>query len=624
MDKPESTSIPTTPGVYMYKNAQERVIYVGKARVLRKRVLSYFRESGLPAKTQAMLRHAVTLETLSTSTEKEALLLEASLIKKHRPHYNIVLRDDKQYILFKISVKHPFPRLEIVRSTRKDGARYFGPFTSTLSARETWKLLHKAFPLRRCTDKSMKNRTRACLYHFMGQCLAPCMGSASAEDYAVAVRSVVEILSGRSSYLIKELHARMLDASESLDFEKAAALRDQIRAIERTVEKQVAVLPSGVDMDVIGLHAVEKGMALGILFVRGGVLMDGRTYFWPALEFEDAPELLLSFLNQFYGDVLPPSRIVLPWLPQSHDAQNHDERTHNDDMHTIVMLEQSFTDMRGGTVRITAARSPEENSLVDMAATNAREEGRRASSAHEDGFEKKLAAALHLSSPPQRIECVDVSHTSGKQTRVGMVVFEDGKAHKSAYRQYIMPDNDGDDYGTLYAWVARRLESGAPWPDLLLIDGGKGQLRAVQRALEEAGRGGLFALASIAKARDEQGHADRRAGNMADRIFLPNRTNPLPLREGSQELLFLQHIRDCTHRFALGSHRKARTGAALSSELMRLPGVGPRTARLLWDRFGSVEAMLKANEVELAGIAGIGKARAKALCAKLQTLQVSS
>ncbi len=629
MQKPESSSIPTTPGVYMYKNAQERVIYVGKARVLRKRVLSYFRETGLPAKTQAMLRHAVTLETLSTSTEKEALLLEASLIKKHRPHYNIVLRDDKQYILFKISVKHAFPRLEVVRSTRRDGARYFGPFTSSLAARETWKLLHKAFPLRRCTDKSMKNRTRACLYHFMGQCLAPCMGEVTAEDYAVGVRHVVEVLSGRSTALMKILKTHMLDASENLEFEKAAALRDQIRAIERTVEKQVAVLSSGIDMDVVGLHAAEKGMALGILFVRGGVLMDGRTYFWPALEFEDAPELLLSFLNQFYSEVMPPARIVLPWLPQTHTEDRHEPDTHNDDTHSddthaVTMLEQSFTDMRGGTVRITAPRSAEENRLVDMAATNAREEGRRASSAQEDAFEKKLAAALHLDSPPQRIECVDVSHTSGKQTRVGMVVFEDGKAHKSAYRQYIMPDNDGDDYGTLYAWVARRMDSGAPWPDLLLIDGGKGQLRSVQRALEDAGREGLFALAAIAKARDEQGHADRRAGNMADRIFLPNRTNPLPLREGSQELLFLQHIRDCTHRFALGSHRKARTGAALSSELMRLPGVGPRTARLLWDTFGSIDDMLKASEDDLAGIAGIGKARAKALWNKLQTLQTST
>ncbi len=614
----------------MYKNAQERVIYVGKARVLRKRVLSYFRTNGLPAKTQAMLRNAVTLETLSTSTEKEALLLEASLIKKHRPHYNIVLRDDKQYILFKISTKHAFPRLEIVRSVGRDkgrdGARYFGPFTSTIAARETWKLLHKAFPLRRCTDKGMKNRTRPCLYHFMGQCLAPCTGEVNAQEYATGVRNVTDVLSGRSAHLMKTLEVSMLDASENLDFEKAAALRDQIRAIQRTVEKQVAVLPIDVDMDVLGLHAAEKGMALGILFVRGGVLMDGRTYYWPSLEFEDTPELLLSFLNQFYGPVMPPPRVVLPWLPyveesESDGTKEEGNNLHNVDIQTLTILEQSLTDMRGGQVRITAARSAEENSLVDMAATNAREEGRRAMAAHEDALEKRLGAALHLPSPPQRIECVDVSHTSGKQTRVGMVVFEDGKAQKSAYRQYMMPDNDGDDYGTLYAWLARRLDSGPPWPDLLLIDGGKGQLRAVQRALEDAGKEDFFPLAAIAKARDEQGHADRRAGNMADRIFLPNRSNPLPLREGSQELLFLQHIRDCTHKFALGSHRKARTGAALSSELMRLPGVGPRTARLLWDNFASIEAMFAASEEDLANIAGIGKARAKALWQKLRTLK---
>ncbi len=699
MQKPLPSTLPLTPGIYIYKNAQGRIIYVGKARVLRKRILSYFREEGLPVKTQALMRHAASLDTISTTTEKEALLLEASLIKKHRPHYNIVLRDDKQYILFKISINHPFPRLEIVRSTPKKGrekARYFGPFTSALAARETWKIIHKAFPLRRCTDRAMRNRVRPCLYHFMGQCPAPCMEKITSLHYYEGVQKVQELLSGRSAALLESLQQEMLAASEALEFEKAATLRDQWHAVQRTVEKQVVVLPGGKDLDIIGLSCVEKGMALGILFVRSGVLMDGRNYFWPALDFEDTPELLLSFLAQFYGPITPPPHIILPWLPQEEVPQatpHYDEiqvqDTCQDSDETqfttresfeekqensmFTALEQSLSDLRQAPVRIIAPRSPEEHALVDMAATNAKEEGRKHK---EQPLEERLAKALHLSTPPHRIECVDVSHTGGQQTRVGMVVFEGGKPLPSAYRQYIMPDGTSDDYATLALWVQRRLQSGPPWPDVLLIDGGKGQLSAVQRALQEHGpkygqeyvaeqsptqahedtqgqilaqsqkalqkqepdqgqghvqkhvpaheleQGGeLFALAAIAKARDEQGHADRRAGNVSDRIFLPNRSNPLPLREGSPELLFLQHIRDCTHRYAIGKHRQARNNAALSGELMRIPGIGPHTARLLWDHFSNTDAMIGASQEELSTIKGIGKKKAEDLWQKLQHLR---
>ncbi len=620
MQRPDPQTIPKTPGVYLFKNAQGRILYVGKARVLRKRLMSYFREDGLAPKTKAMLRHAVDVETLSTNTEKEALLLESSLIKKHRPHYNIVLRDDKQYVLFKISSKHPYPRLEVVRTAKRDKAWYFGPFTSAQAARETWKLLHKAFALRRCTDRGMRNRTRACLYHFMGQCPAPCMNLISPEGYAQGVKRVMDVLAGRSGALIHELEQEMHMASEAQEYERAALLRDQVRAVRRTVERQAAVLPSGANMDILGLHATEKGMALGILFVREGLLMDGRTYFWPGLDFEDSPELMLSFLAQFYGAITPPSRIILPWIPKGvveSDAsgETKDEEI-DEDTHMLNTLAQSLSDIRGGTVRIVAAKSIEENSLVDMASTNAREEALRRK---DQSMEDRLAIALHLPHAPRRIECVDVSHTSGKQNRVGMVVFEDGKPQKSAYRNYAMPDN-ADDYATLAAWILRRLDSGPPWPDLLLIDGGKGQLNVVQRALKEAGREGLFSLAAIAKARNEDGRSDRRAGNISDRIFLPERSNPLPLREGAPELLFLQYVRDCTHSFALGRHRMARTGAALSSELMRIPGVGLATAKLLWQHFESIEAMRKATEDELTKIPSIGKAKAKSLREKLQKL----
>lgn len=647
MQKPKPDSLPLTPGVYIYKDNTQRILYVGKARVLRRRVLSYFRED-VPAKTAAMLRHACSLETLSTTTEKEALLLEASLIKKHRPRYNIVLRDDKQYVLFRLNVKHPFPRLEIVRKAgrgkggNRDGARYFGPFSSATAARETWKLIHRVFRLRRCTDRALKNRVKPCLYFHMNQCPAPCMGTVTPTEYFSGVQPVIELLSGRTTDLVRELEEKMLVAADALDFEQAALLRDQKQAVERTVEQQSAVLTSNADMDVVGLHPSPRGMALSILFVRGGRLLDGRSFFWSGLGWEDAPELLWTFLSQFYasgsGDG-PPPKIVVPWIVppgsaselapdsapevalelaatstvQEGDAVDSGEQT-------LSLLESMLSQLREKPVRIMAPRTSDEHRLVDMAAANAREEARQR---QDVPIGERLAKALHLPLAPVRIECVDVSHTSGQQTRVGMVVFEDGQPLTQAYRDYSMPDGGGDDYGVLAAWVARRLESGPPWADLLLIDGGKGQLAVVGRALQEAGQEGLFALAAIAKARDEQGHADRRAGNVADRIFLPGRSNPLPLKEGSPELLFLQHVRDCTHRFAIGRHRKARTGAALAGELMRLPGIGPHTARLLWDHFGSVEAMSKASLAQLCSIPKIGKATAQKLLEKLKTLRDS-
>ncbi len=624
MKRPEPASLPLTPGVYLYKDDKGRIIYVGKARVLRRRILSYFREDGLPVKTRAMLAHAVSIDTLSTTTEKEALLLEASLIKKHRPHYNIVLRDDKQYCLFRINLKQDFPRLEIVRQAKRDGATYFGPFTSALAARDTWKLLHRAFHLRRCSDRAMRNRVRACLYHHMGQCPAPCMGDISREDYHKAVSQVRSLLDGHAEALLHDLQVEMEAASEALEFERAATLRDQMRAVERTVERQAAVMPGKSDMDALGIFDGQKGLALGMVFVRGGQVIDGRGFYWPGLALEDATELVPTFLSQYYGQALPPARILVPWLTPalrpaaSAETVGRDGARTSDDDNGDALLE-ALADKRGGAVRLVAPQNASDNQLVDLARANAREAARRNEGMDGDSLLEKVGRALHLPAPPQRIECVDVSHTSGKQTRVGMVVYENGRPCKEAYRTYAMPDSD-DDYATLHAWIARRIESGPPWPDLLLIDGGRGQLSAVGRALTEAGHAGLFPLAGIAKARDEQGHADRRAGNVADRIFLPGRSNPLPLKGGCAELLLLQQIRDATHGFAISRHRRARRNVAMTGELMRLPGIGPTTARLLWDHFENVSAMRQATLEELAALPGIGKKKALNIQEKLKKL----
>ncbi len=639
MQKPDLTLFPDEPGVYLYKDAAGRILYVGKARRLRRRLASYFRDSSLLSpKTKTMLRHAEHIDTLRTGTEKEALLLEASLIKKHRPRYNIVLRDDKEYLLFRIADKHPYPRVEIVRRRQRGGshgqARFFGPFSSGLAARETWKLIHKHFPLRRCRDSHFANRTRPCLYYDMGQCLAPCVLPVAQATYRSLLAKVSLFLSGKSRDLAKKLKAEMQDASENLRFEQAARLRDQLRAVEKTLERQSVVLEEHCNLDLVGVAQVPEGLALGLVFVREGLLLDGRNFFWPGLTVEDTPELLSGFLSQYYlerrglGESIPP-RIVVPWLPEAKTAGERPEEQEAEVL-DIRTLEAALAEIRGDAVHIAAPKGEDEDHLMLMAAANARE---AIKSSVAKPLAELLAKALHNRSPIRRIEAVDISHTGGKQARAGMVVFEDEQPVPADYRAYALEADmslhsaqSGDDYAALAAWAARRARAGAPWPDLLLVDGGKGQLAAVERAFAQAGiRAGAgesarFALAAIAKARDERGLADRRAGNVADRIFLPGRSNPLALPPGSPELLFLQRIRDAVHDFVLGRHRKARSAAAFSGELTRLPGVGPALARLLFERFGSLKAMAQAGEKELTAVPGIGKARAKSIAARLAML----
>ena len=553
MERPNA--IPTSPGVYLYKDKGGRIIYVGKARNLKKRVLSYFRpDEQLTAKTRAMMSHAVSVEFLTTSTEKEALLLEASLIKKHRPHYNIVLRDDKQYILFRIAVKNAYPRLEVVRKVKKDGAHYFGPFTSSQAARETWKALHSVFPLRRCNDRAMKNRVRPCLYHHIGLCLAPCSGEVSQETYFEIIQKVELLLSGKSRELLENITRKMEEASENLEFEEAAKLRDQKFAIEKTVEKQGVVFHNGADMDVMGLCSRGDGLALAVLFVRGGQVIDKAAFFWAGLVMEDANELLLGFLTQFYSqDKDIPPRIVLPWALTAEKEESVESpaligalgadyalQEHEEDLESIAAM---LSEWRGANVRIVAARTKDDEKLVEIAKTNARETVYKRS---DLGMDERLATLFKVQEPIRRIECVDVSHTSGTATKVGLVVYQDGKPHKADYRVWNMENTNGDDYLALSQWAKRRAEHGAPWPHLLLIDGGRGQVNSVHASFQEffsavhvrdsqsfdLEEGRLpFVLAGIAKARDEQGHADRRAGNLADRIFLPDRTNPLPFKE---------------------------------------------------------------------------------------------
>ncbi len=690
------SSIPLTPGVYLFKSGRDKIIYVGKAKSLRRRVASYFRKSGLSAKTEAMLRQAASLDTLSTTTEKEALLLEAELIKQHRPRYNITLRDDKQYFLFCLDKNHPFPRLAVIRprpgrgnaeqasgrtggcepdsgsltaaasrsgrAARERNIALFGPYASGLAARETWRLLHQIFPLRRCSDRMFRNRVRPCLYYQMKQCLGPCTLPVDQTEYARMVEQVELFLRGRSRELLDLLRARMLSASENQDYEQAAVLRDQIRDVEKTVEQQVVVSQAASDLDVLGLAESEEGLGLAVIFVRGGKVMDGRVFFWPGLTLVEGGEAINGFLGQFYSQpTLIPARILLPWkltAPEElykDDALEAAPENKPEDPALAPLADQSelwedvLSELRGGSVRLLFPHDSRERRLVRMAEANARQ---GAKTADQAPLAELLAARLHLAAPPSRIEAVDISHTGGQEARAGLVVFVDGIPRRDEFRAYTLenhfpveaasgggePQGDhplgvpllqkprppespafapGDDYGALAAWVRRRLDSGPPWPDLLLIDGGLGQLAVVMRALHEAGQDDLFALAAIAKARTEDGRPDRRAGNVADRIFIPGRKNPLPLQEGSPELLFLQRVRDTVHDHALGRHRKARNKAALSGALLDVPGIGPKTAALLWAHFDSLPDMAAAAEEALAAIPGIGKNKAHRLKAEL-------
>ncbi len=593
-----ATDYPDTPGVYLMKNGRGRIIYVGKAKRLRRRLASYFQKStGHTPKTKALVGQVRQVDILLTGTEKEALLLEVSLIKKHRPRYNVMLKDDKQYALFKLDKHSEFPRLSITRKVVRDGSVYFGPFTSASAARATWKLLGKVFPLRKCSDHVFKNRVRPCLYHDIHQCLAPCVLDVDNIMYMDQVRRVEMLLSGKSGDLVTKLNKKMAAASKDLQFELAAQYRDQVRAIKKTIEGQVAVIHDNRNRDIIGLAENETGLGLGQLFVRQGRLMDQKQFFWPGLTLDEGPEVVESFLLQFYSA----GRFIPPVIIAPHAIED-------------TPLNEILAERRDAPIRIIAPHSTQEKKLLDIARNVARQ-----AKENKDTISTRLQKALKLAEEPFRIECVDASHLSGTNMRVGQVVFEEGHRNKEASRLYAFPEleGSGDDYAALAAWAKRRVESGPPWPDLVLIDGGRGQINAVESALSECVEDTCWELASIAKG------PSRRAGELEDLIFRPGRKNPMSIKPGSAELLFLQKVRDTAHRFVIGKQRRSRKKAVLNSELTSLPGIGPKTARILWDRFGSLDEMIAAPPEAIGSLSGIGKKKAAQIHAALQGLKES-
>lgn len=593
--------ISTRSGVYLMYDAAERVIYVGKARNLRARVRQYVRGDDKRAQIQFLMQKARFLETVITDTEKEALILENTLIKKHKPRYNINLRDDKTYVSLRIDLNEEYPAIKVVRRVKRDKAMYFGPYASAGALKQTLKEIQRIFPLRRHPWSQCKRRERPCLFHQIGQCSAPCHGKISREDYRARVQEVIKFLSGRQSEVVEDLRQRMFAASEAMQFEEAARLRDQIKAVEETLEQQKVVSRDGADMDVVGMAHLEGEVELCMLCVRGGRLVSRRTFNLRWIVPED--QLLLEFLQQYYSrdQVIPPT-LLLPVWPESHGV-----------------LQQWLEEQRGARVNVRVPQRGERHELVLMAQRNAQEHARERGDRREARIAvlEHLRSALKLTRMPERIECYDISNIQGEHTVASMVVATNGEADKEEYRHYRIKSVAGaDDFASMQEVLRRRLTRGIRednLPDMILLDGGKGQLSSAEQVLAELGLEHELDLVSIAKSRvkrNVRGHAVERS---EERFFRPGRKNPITLRAGSAPLYMLERLRDEAHRFAITHHRRLRHKAGLESALEQIGGIGPKRRVKLLRHFGSVTRIKKASLEELQQLEWLPQSAAQAV-----------
>lgn len=570
--------LPDGPGVYLFKNEQGDIIYIGKAAVLADRVRSYFQKGANHSpKTTVLVSQIADLETMVTRSELEALILESNLVKRHKPHFNIVLRDDKQYPYVRLPIKDDFPRLSIVRRVQKDGALYYGPYTPANALRETLKVIKHVFPLATCTIDIDGTAERACLEFEIKRCMAPCTGHQSKAEYHQIVKQVRQFLEGRDRELLDDLRARMDAAAEREEYEEAARLRDRLFKIERMLEKQRITQTSATDQDVIGLARQGSAVDLQILFVRGGLLIGRKDFFWPHSADVSDEELVHSALEQFYNkEGQPPREVLVP--AELQDA---------------VLIQQWLSDKRGDSVRICSPERGVKHQLVLLAEENAaaavadhlRDEERDRQAGEE------LKRLLRLAEAPRRIEGFDISNTMGNESVASMVVWEDGRMKKADYRRFkIQTVTGANDFASMKEVVTRRYgrEESLAKPDLILIDGGLGQLAAGLEGLKEAGQAGVPIL-GLAKAR----------GDKEERVFLAGRKNPIALKPHAPSTHLLQRIRDEAHRFAITFHRKLRGKALVSSKLDQVIGVGEIRRNQLLEKFGSLEKLASASNEAL-------------------------
>jgi excinuclease ABC subunit C len=583
----QADSLPQTPGVYLFKDLKGAILYVGKAKDLRKRVRTYFQGREQDIKTSLMLAKVRQVDHIATQTEKEALILEDTLIKEHHPRYNIQLRDDKRYPLLRLSIQERFPRLSVVRRTREDNALYFGPFPAATSMRETLRVIHKAFPLRRCSVAQFAHRSRPCLNFQMNRCLAPCCEEVSEEAYNRIVQEVRLFLEGKSDFLAEELRNSMDQEATALRFEQAARIRDRLAALERITERQKVIAQDSSHRDAVGMSRQGGKIGIQVLFIRGGRLLGGRFF---AIKDAGLPdqEVLSTFLHQFYkeGQFIP-QEILVPFS-----------------LEDTPVLEEVLEEQGKKRVRLRhPRRGSQGNDLIQMAEENAA--GKLIGQLKGEDALQEMQKRFSLAHIPARIEGFDISNLGGGLAVGSQVVFEEGEPAKARYRKYRIKTVQGmDDYAMLYEVLVRRLRRGkkeGDLPDLILIDGGKGQLNVALEVLKELKIEEVDAL-SIAK---------KRKPEEEEKVFLPNKKEGISLRSASPASLLLQRVRDEAHRFAIAYHTKLRSKAGLSSLLAEIPGIGEERRRSLLKHLGGWEEIMKATPAKLAEAPGMNKALAQ-------------
>jgi excinuclease ABC subunit C len=599
--------LPAEPGVYLLKNARGRILYVGKAQNLRSRVRSYVSGGDGRVRIPLLVAELADVDVLVTPTVKDALLLENELIKRHRPPYNVRLRDDKQYLALRLDPRDDWPRLTQVRRFRRDGALYFGPYTSSVALRDSLSQLRRIFPLRSCSDAVFRDyarRGRPCIEYEMGRCLGPCCGLVDEPGYAELVTGTELFLRGRSGELVDRLSRRMQEAAGAERFEEAARLRDRIEAVDQTLERQQMVTRRPVDRDVFGLARQGGEIEVQVFHVRVGRVSDGASYGFSDVRLDDG-DVMSSFLGQYYGD--SEAREVPREVLTSVDVEDDGA------------LEALLSDRTKQRVVVRAPKRGGSRELIQTARTNAAlalERRLRTRESIESALEE-LRIKLRLSRPPRRVECYDVSNLQGSLAVASRVVYEAGEPITKDYRRYrIREAAAGDDLGCLREVMARRLSrlASEPLPDLLLVDGGRGQLAVLSAALADAGL--AVDHVGIAKERDAEAASPRvkRSGGLkAERLFLPGRANPVLLPSNSRGLLLLQKIRDEAHRFAIEFQRGLRRRTNLRSVLEEIPGIGPKKRRALLRHLGSLRGVREASQAALAAVPGLSSRDAETL-----------
>lgn len=597
--KEKVTSFPKSPGVYLMKDGARKIIYVGKANELKSRVMSYFTGKDTRPMAPFLMARVHDIEFINTATPKEALILENNLIKRHRPRYNVTLRDDKTYYHLSLDPTDKFPRLQLARKRLNNTVLYFGPYPSGLAAKETLRFVQQIFPLRTCRNRDFQLRPRPCLEYQIGKCLAPCKGLIDEEAYGILVRNVVSFLQGRRRELISDLKKQMNEASQELNFEEAARLRDRLTALEHALEKQNVDWSGEKDQDVVGSYAQDNHYQLCILFVRGGKLLGSKS-FTPVKVRADMVEIISSCLTQYYDrETFVPDEIIIP--------------CHLSDEDVII---EWLTEKKGKKIILTVPSIGTKNALLEMANENAKNLWAAADKSREqkENALQILQEKLSLIKLPRRIECYDISSIGGRNAVGSQVVFQDGEPDKSGYRRYrIETLTEPDDYGMMYEVLSRRFAHTENLPDLVVVDGGKGQLNVALSVLRDL----KIQIDVIGLAKEERaffsgkGLAKKKSPKSEDRVYLPGRKDAVSLFTWPQALHLLQQVRDEAHRFALSYHHQVKAKDDMESVLDSVADVGETRKKILLTHFGSAKRVQDASIDELQKVPGIGKSLAE-------------